>query len=122
VKDGVALVGEASLQENALGRQVPFHDHADKAGLGASLFPDLDQRLGDLGGEALPPGATREGVDYFQFWNAFQLGVTQTGAANEGSVVCPERPQTETMVGPVTEIGLQLGGRHRRRSDASEKP
>jgi hypothetical protein len=30
VKDGVAFVGEASLQENPFGRQVALHDDADK--------------------------------------------------------------------------------------------
>jgi len=53
VKDSVSFVGEASLQEYALGRQVARYNDTDETRRGASRLPDLHQRLGDLGGETL---------------------------------------------------------------------
>ena len=32
--------------------------------------------------------------------------------AHERPIVRPERPQADSVIGPVTEIGLQIGGRH----------
>jgi hypothetical protein len=67
--------------------------------------------MGDLSGKTLPPSASDERVRDFELRRTFNIDMTQTRAAQERPIVCSERPQTEAMIAPMTQIGLQIFSR-----------